>query len=189
MTTGQRIQQARKKAGLSQKQLGEKLGLSASMIGQWENDLRNPKIETLFNIADALGVSISDLYDFSIQAQQNRTLEEINKIKSQLETASGEDRAELEYALEILEESYEDTAFAEQLTNMAARAPKREKTKREKVVDAFDELNDDGQQKAVERIQELTEIPRYRRQEPANDALADYHPTAQDAPEGAEEGE
>lgn len=57
MTTGQRIQQARKKAGLSQKQLGEKLGLSASMIGQWENDLRNPKRETLVKIAHALEIS------------------------------------------------------------------------------------------------------------------------------------
>ena len=61
MTTGQRIQQARKNVGLSQKQLGVKLGLSASMIGQWENDLRNPKKEALIKIADALGVSWLDL--------------------------------------------------------------------------------------------------------------------------------
>ena len=61
MTTGQRIQQARKKAGLSQKQLGEKLGLSASMIGQWENDLRNPKFDTLRRIAAALNTPIHNL--------------------------------------------------------------------------------------------------------------------------------
>lgn len=61
MTTGQCIQRARKNAGLSQKQLGEKLGLSASMIGQWENDLRNPKYETLKRIADALGVVWTEL--------------------------------------------------------------------------------------------------------------------------------
>lgn len=64
MTTGQLIQQARKKAGLSQKQLGEKLGLSASMIGQWENDLRNPKHETLKRIAKALNVHILSLIDW-----------------------------------------------------------------------------------------------------------------------------
>lgn len=56
MTTGQLIQQARKSAGLSQKQLGEKLDLSASMIGQWENDLRNPKPDTLKRIAAALDI-------------------------------------------------------------------------------------------------------------------------------------
>lgn len=62
MTTGKRIQQARKKAKLSQKELGEKLGVSASMIGQYENDLRNPKTETLVKIANALNVNISELY-------------------------------------------------------------------------------------------------------------------------------
>lgn len=58
MTTGKRIQQARKAKGLSQKQLGEKLDVSASMIGQYENDLRNPKVETLLRIAAALDVSM-----------------------------------------------------------------------------------------------------------------------------------
>lgn len=58
MTTGKRIQQARKAKGLSQKQLGEKLDVSASMIGQYENDLRNPKVETLLRIAAALNVSM-----------------------------------------------------------------------------------------------------------------------------------
>lgn len=60
---GMRIQQIRKKSGLSQRQLGEKLGVSASMIGQWENDLRNPKYETLRRIAEALGTTIDYLYD------------------------------------------------------------------------------------------------------------------------------
>ena len=53
-TTGQRIQQARKAAGLSQKELGRKLGVSGSMVGQYENNLRNPKLETLQRIAGAL---------------------------------------------------------------------------------------------------------------------------------------
>ena len=32
---------------------------------------------------------------------------------------------------------------------------------------AFDSLNTSGQQEAVKRVEELTEVPRYRRQEPA----------------------
>lgn len=56
MTTGNRIQKARKAAKLSQRELGEKLGVSASMIGQWENDLRKPKYETLTKIAEALNI-------------------------------------------------------------------------------------------------------------------------------------
>ena len=63
MTTGERIQKARKAAKLSQKELGEKLGVSASMIGQYENNLRNPKTETLMRIAEALNVNPRELWD------------------------------------------------------------------------------------------------------------------------------
>lgn len=61
MTTGERIKAARKAAGMTQKELGERLGLAFQSVAQWENDLRNPKIETLQRIADALGVHIFDL--------------------------------------------------------------------------------------------------------------------------------
>ena len=63
MTTGQRIKAARKKVGLTQKELGERMGQSFQSIAQWENDLRNPKLETLQRIAAALGVSIYELTD------------------------------------------------------------------------------------------------------------------------------
>ncbi len=61
MTTGQRIQAARKQAKLSQKELGAKLGVSGSMIGQYENDQRKPKIQTLSKIAAALGTTVGYL--------------------------------------------------------------------------------------------------------------------------------
>ena len=57
MTTGKRIQKARKEKGLTQKELGDKLGVSASMVAQYENDLRNPKIETAEKIAHVLNVT------------------------------------------------------------------------------------------------------------------------------------
>ena len=63
MTTGERIQKARKAAKLSQKELGDKLGVSASMIGQYENNLRKPKLERVLAIANALGVNPSDIAD------------------------------------------------------------------------------------------------------------------------------
>ena len=57
MTTGERIQKARKAKKLSQRELGEMLGVSGSMIGQYENNLRKPKYETLVKIASQLDVS------------------------------------------------------------------------------------------------------------------------------------
>lgn len=61
MTTGQLIKAARKKAGMTQAALAEKLDISYVGVSQWENDLRNPKLETLQRIAVALGVSVQDL--------------------------------------------------------------------------------------------------------------------------------
>lgn len=58
-------------------------------------------------------------------------------------------------------------------------------------------LNSEGQKEAVKRVEELTEIPRYRRQEPAqppaqktvDSTEGKDTPAAQDAPEGAKEAE
>lgn len=61
MTYGQRIKTARKKAGMTQTELAKKLGIPYQSIGQWEKDQRNPKLETLQRIADALGVHVLDL--------------------------------------------------------------------------------------------------------------------------------
>lgn len=57
MTTGQRIKKARTSMNISQQELGKRLGVSQAMIAQYESDARNPKMETLQKIGDALGVS------------------------------------------------------------------------------------------------------------------------------------
>lgn len=62
---GKRIRDFRKSANLTQKQLGEKIGVSGAMIGQYETGVRNPKRETLERIADALGVHV---FDFDVAA-------------------------------------------------------------------------------------------------------------------------
>lgn len=65
MTTGQRIKLARKSAGLTQKELGQKLGITYQTVAQWENNLRNPKHETLMRIAEALDITIDYLWGFT----------------------------------------------------------------------------------------------------------------------------
>ena len=61
MLLGKQIQKIRKRAGLTQAELGRRLGVSGSMIGQWEGNHRVPKFETIIAIADALDVSVSQL--------------------------------------------------------------------------------------------------------------------------------
>ena len=63
-STGEYLKNARKEAGLSQKALGKKLGVSQQMIAQYESGKRKPKVETLINIANALNLPISSLMEF-----------------------------------------------------------------------------------------------------------------------------
>lgn len=61
MTIGEQIRNARKIANMTQKALGDALGVSSQMIAQYEKGDRIPKIGTLSKIAQALNVSIGDL--------------------------------------------------------------------------------------------------------------------------------
>ena len=75
MTTGDRIKEARKQAGLSQKELADKLGISFQTLAQWETGKRNPKYDTLKRIADALGVSVNSfMTDVQLQKPTERSM-------------------------------------------------------------------------------------------------------------------
>lgn len=117
MTTGQLIKAARRKAGMTQKELGAKLGVAYQTLAQWENDLRNPKLDTLQRIASALGVPVQDL----ISDWEAVDKEEFKRVF-------------------IYGEGIKDRIDA-----------------------ALDRLNDEGQEKAAERVEELTEIPKYQK--------------------------
>lgn len=58
---GDKIKQIRKQAGLTQKELAEQLGTTQQNLAQYESGKRNPKIETIEKIANALDVPVSYL--------------------------------------------------------------------------------------------------------------------------------
>lgn len=64
MQTHELIRFYRQKAGLTQQQLADKLGVSQQYIGNYESGKRQPKIQTLQKIADALGVDVFSLADW-----------------------------------------------------------------------------------------------------------------------------
>lgn len=63
MEIGKRIQKYRKQAGLTQKQLAEKLGIVTGTMQQYELGKRQPRLEQLKRIADVLNVSWLELVD------------------------------------------------------------------------------------------------------------------------------
>ncbi len=61
MNIGERIKLFRKKANLTQKELGEKINVTGTTITRYEKNLRTPDIETLKKIAKALNISLNTL--------------------------------------------------------------------------------------------------------------------------------
>ena len=55
------ITAARMAAGMTQAQLAQAIGVKPQQIGNWERGMRNPKIDALQRMADALGCDLSDL--------------------------------------------------------------------------------------------------------------------------------
>lgn len=67
-TLGKRIAAYRKKLGLTQDQLAEKLGLTAQAVSKWENDLSCPDISILPKLADIFCVSTDELLGHTVTA-------------------------------------------------------------------------------------------------------------------------
>lgn len=131
MTIGKLIKRTRLQSNLSQKELAEKLGVSASMIGQYESDCRRPKLDTLQRIANALGVPLAYLLEES----------DINVRSIELFSNIGGTAENIVAGMRL-----DKPSFA--------------------LLTAFSQLNPEGQTKAVERVEELTEIPKYQKKPP-----------------------
>ena len=58
---GQQIRYLRKKAGITQTQLAKRVGISLNSVQRYEKNERQPSVESLFQIANALGVTFMDL--------------------------------------------------------------------------------------------------------------------------------
>ena len=69
---GRRIRDLRKERGMSQELLGEKGGFHYSYIGQIERGEKNIALLNIAKIADALDVSISQLFTY-VDEEEKRT--------------------------------------------------------------------------------------------------------------------
>ncbi len=59
---GMKIRHLREDVGLTEKELGDRVGVTMNMISQVERGLKKPSAETLKRIADVLGVTVDELY-------------------------------------------------------------------------------------------------------------------------------
>lgn len=86
MNLGKNLFQARKKKGLSQEAVAEKLGVSRQTIFKWETDETLPDIRQAKKLAVLYGLTLDELIEFDADVQEiqeviNKTTEEtVNKV-------------------------------------------------------------------------------------------------------------
>lgn len=74
---GTRIREERMKLRLTQEQLAEAAEVNESYIGQVERGEKNPSLETVVSVANALGVTVDYLLQEEVQVRPNGLLDEI----------------------------------------------------------------------------------------------------------------
>lgn len=70
MMLSEKIKSMRKKAGMSQEKLAEKIGVSRQAITKWETNAGTPDIENLVAISSLFNVSVDELLSNEINAKQ-----------------------------------------------------------------------------------------------------------------------
>lgn len=83
MKLGNSLFHARKKRGLSQEEVAEKLGVSRQTVSKWETDETVPDIRQSKKMAVLYNVSLDDLIDFDIDL--NEIQEAISKTSEEAE--------------------------------------------------------------------------------------------------------
>lgn len=193
MTFGEKLKEARKKKGISQQVLADRLNVSQQMIAQYENDKRQPKSETKQKIADALGIDVYDLIEGGFGAlnpvlppnMQNANLDgariDIFFLNTMMSRLANLDKSDPRYErtkdnLMALAASSGLEEYAEfvmqEIDNIAfVRVSHEEKEALQKNLDlliidlisSYNLLNLEGKKEAVKRVDELTQIPRYKK--------------------------
>ena len=83
MRLGSNLSDARKKKGLSQEAVAEKLGVSRQTISKWETDETLPDIRQSKQLAVLYGLTLDELIEFDLEVREiqeaiDRTREEVS---------------------------------------------------------------------------------------------------------------
>jgi len=131
---GNRIRKIRTEKGLTQREMAALTGIPYSTYSNYENNNREPNLEQLNKIANALNISITHLIDINDITKQSQNI------------------------LDDLSNHPENWVQENPLTG--EKVP----IKQTELLKHYNVLNELGKNKAIERIKELVEIPRYTKE-------------------------
>lgn len=81
MKFGDKLCQLRKKEGLSQEELGEKLNVTRQTVSKWELGQSKPDTDKLVELCNLLGVNMNDLVDDTVEIKKNINHIDIIEVK------------------------------------------------------------------------------------------------------------
>ena len=170
MTLSERLVSIRKKQGMTQQQVANGAGMPDASLRKYESGRLTPQLETLLRITASLGVSVTDMLEYS--ESEKRT---VLKLEEKYRKIAGELRQMKEdmlcAAIGAVKDSSVNAMAKEQAKKLQARAEAieaqedghKERTEKEELLLAeFARLNTEGQQIAIARIKELAQIDAYR---------------------------
>jgi transcriptional regulator with XRE-family HTH domain len=86
---GKRIQKLRQKVGVTQEQLAERAGISPKNLSEIENGRGNPTLTSLEGLAAALGIALTELFDFEHESLSPEEIRE--ELHSSINNATDQD--------------------------------------------------------------------------------------------------
>lgn len=165
---GENLKKYRTAAGYTQRDFARKIGTPISTYSNYENGNRTPGPEFLSKVAEELDIPFNALVYTSNKVEQllepenewflKQVAEEIDVPEDYLHIAI---RTKCDLALLHFLEKIVDTLDAANKKDPPEE--KRISVITNRIKKALELLNEEGQQKAVERVEELTEIPKYQK--------------------------
>ena len=202
MSIGANIRRIRKFRGMTQRELGEMLGVTQAAIGQYERPSANLTRNTIEKIANALNVSFDALIkDFDgniidgniireVRIENNLTIQELSGLTGISEKLLNEyeENITTPYERDIDRLAYcfkkdGERLYGEDLPFFCTPTTQPEKPyetvlrdpinfQEQCLLTTYNMLNEVGQREAQKRVQELTEIEKYRKNEENKDTFS-----------------
>lgn len=138
MTIGERIKAVRKRKNLTQQELAQRAGIAINSLRLYEGNKREPKVETVQRIADAMFVNLFDLIELKAGNDENQTL--LQSLRDAVEQARKEGKKPV---------------YVDEGIYFVEMKPL------ERLISAFESLNDEGRQKLLEYADDLLQLGKY----------------------------
>ena len=148
---GIRLKQVRRVLGLTQIQLAEQAGIAVSSLRRYEAGEREPPLSALEKCAKAMGLSLNELLNGDIMHLYDEMKSVAEEVKESIQSFDLYQKL-LEKNPEMAEWDWQSILTSAELIQIRF----------DRLVVAFAQLNGAGQLKAIEWVEELADIPRYR---------------------------